>query len=192
VNTAKKEKIDFSKVKTFNVDDYLGLSPKNKSSYTYYMNKHFFSKVNIRQENTFMPDKNIKNFGKLIKKAGGIDLQLLGIGINGHIGYNEPGSQINSKDRKVKLSKSTRRVNLKWFKSISEEPKYAVTMGISTILKSRKIILLADGKKKANAISKAIESPISGKTPASFLRKHKNCYFFLDKKAASKLTKRHQ
>jgi len=155
------------------------------------MNKHFFSKVNINRSNTYLPKKNIKEYGRLIKKAGGIDLQLLGIGVNGHIGYNEPDSKIYSKDRKIKLTENTRRVNLKWFKSIKEEPKYAVTMGISTILKSRKILLLADGKKKADAIAKAVEGSVSSNTPAGFLRKHRNCVFIIDKKAGSGLKRKY-
>ena len=189
VKIARKEKIDFSKITTFNVDDYLGLSAKNPASHAYYMNKHFFSKANINKKNTHLPDKNIKSYGKLIKKAGGIDLQLLGIGRNGHIGYNEPGqgSTLNSKDRKIKLTENTRKANSGAFPSLSKVPKYAVTLGISTILKAREILLLANGKHKADAIAKAVKGKISSKNPASFLRKHKNCLFIVDKEAAGKI-----
>lgn len=177
-----KKKLDFSKVKTFNLDEYVGLNSGNKKSFHYFMNKHFFNKINISKKNIHFPTSNFQKYEKEIKKEK-IDLQILGIGRNGHIGFNEPGSSVKSSTRKIKLSKETTSIN----RFFGRSSKYAFTMGIKTIMSSKKIVLLAFGKEKADAISKAIEGKIISKVPASFLRKHKDVTFILDKKAAKKL-----
>ncbi len=167
-----KNKLDFSKIKTFNLDEYVDV--KYKKSFHYFMDKHFFSKINISKKNIHFPDSKTKKIPKT-------DIQILGIGKNGHIGFNEPGSKKNSSIRKVKLARNTLIAN----KLFGE--RHAYTLGIKEIMSSKKIILLAFGKKKAEAISKALEEKITEKVPASFLRKHKDVTFILDKKAASKL-----
>ncbi len=177
-----KQNLDFSKIKTFNLDEYLGLKKTNKKSFHYFMNKYFFNKINISKKNIHFPTSNFKKYEKEIKKSK-IDLQILGIGENGHIGFNEPGSSSKSITRKVKLAKSTTIVN----KLFGKSPKQAFTVGVKTIFNSRKIILLAFGSEKADAISKAIDGKLSEEIPASILRKHKDVTFILDKKAASKL-----
>ena len=181
VSLYKKGKMDFSKTVTFNLDEYL-----EKNTLRDFMNKHLFNKINIKKENIYFLNgkaRNIKkecwNYEKEIKKSNGIDLQILGIGKNDHIGFNEPGSNLNSKTRKVKLSNITRTS-----KSI---PKYTLTMGLKTIMEAKKIVLLATGRSKANAIAKAIKGEISKQIPATILQKHKRVIFIIDESAASKL-----
>ena len=177
-----KQDLDFSKIKTFNLDEYIGLKETDKKSFRYFMNKYFFNKININKKNIHFPSYNSKKYEKEIKKEK-IDLQILGIGRNGHIGFNEPGSSFKSVTRKVKLTKNTRFVN----KLFGRSSTHAFTMGIKTIMSSRKIILLAFGFAKADAIQKAIEGKLSEDVPASILRKHRNVTFILDERAASKL-----
>ena len=183
----KNKKIDYSKVKTFNIDEYFNLLIRDKNSYHYYMDKLFFKHINIKPENIHFPSAiNPSSYDKLIKKFGGIDIMILGIGKNGHIAFNEPGSSIKSKTRIVKLADSTRKPNSQFFKE-GRVPQKAVSVGISTILKSKLIILIATGKGKAETIAKTIKSKPSSKIPASFLKRHKNVLFILDKNAAGKL-----
>jgi len=177
----KLTKINFSKTKTFNLDEYL-----NSNKLRSFMNKYLFNKINIKKENIFFldgktnnPAKECEQYEKQIKKNK-IDLQILGIGRNTHIGFNEPGSKFNSKTRKVKLTEQTRKDNP------NSEP-YALTMGIKTILQAKKIILIATGKHKARAVKQTIESKPSIEIPATALQKHKNTIFILDKAAASKI-----
>lgn len=192
----KEGGIDFSRVVTFNLDEYVGLPPTHPQSYRYFMNESLFNHVNIRMENTHLPNgmsddlqKTCKEFEEAIKAAGGIDLQLLGIGANGHIAFNEPGSPFNSRTRVVKISEQTRRDNARFFRSIDEVPRQALSMGIGTIMEARKIVLLASGAGKADAVAKSIEGPITEGVPASILQRHPDCTFILDEAAASKLTK---
>jgi len=166
VSHYKTGKIDFSKVRTFNLDEYA-----ENNDFHDYMKENLFNKINIKKENTHFPSLNTEAYEKEIKKSGRIDLCLLGIGENAHIAFNEPGSSFNSKTRKV----------------IILNRKKVYTMGIKTIMSSRKIILLAWGKKKAKAIHDSLKSPISEKIPASVLRKHRDATFILDKPASSKL-----
>ncbi|MEK6855342.1 MAG: glucosamine-6-phosphate deaminase [Nanoarchaeota archaeon] len=184
----KKKKIDFSKVSTFSLDEYLGLNKQDKNSFAYFLEKNLLNKVNIKRENVHFLDGKSKNipktcadYEKKIKKLGGIDLQILGIGENGHIGFNEPNSSFSSKTRKVKLSESTRL-------SRKKIPEFALTMGISTILKSKKIILLALGYTKAEAIKKTIQNKVTERVPATCLKKHPNAIVIINKLAASKLS----
>jgi glucosamine-6-phosphate deaminase len=187
VRLCKKGEIDFSRVITFNLDEYTDISFNNPESYHYYMNKNLFDKVNIKKHNTHFPSYHGKLYEKEINKVGGIDLSILGIGVNGHIAFNEPGSSFKSKTREVKLSDKTIKTNSKLFPSIKKVPQDAYTVGIETIMKSKEIILLAFGSKKAGAIKDAIKSPITNKSPASILRKHKKAIFIIDKKAAKEL-----
>lgn len=187
VRMYKKKEIDFSEVITFNLDEYADISFNNPESYHYYMNKNLFDKVNIKKHNTHFPSYQGKRYDKEIEEVGGIDLGILGIGVNGHIAFNEPGSSFSSQTREVQLSDNTIKVNSRLFPSLKKVPKDAYTVGIETIMKSKKIILLAFGSKKADVIFNAIKGPITEKSPASILRKHRDVVFILDKKAAKKL-----
>ncbi len=186
-------KINFSRVRSFNLDEYAGLNEEDKESLRYFMNKNFFSKVDIKSKNIYFLDgraenfkKECRKFEKDIKDSGGIDFLILGIGRNGHIGFNEPGSGFDSLTRRVKLSEMTRKDNAALFHS-KRVPKYALTMGIKTIMKARKIILLASGKSKALAVGNAIKGKITEKFPVSALQRHRNVIFILDKLAGSLL-----
>jgi glucosamine-6-phosphate deaminase len=149
VRLYKKGKIDFSKVSTFNLDEYAGLKFNDKESYHYYMNKYLFDKVNIQKCNTHFPYSNKKEYEAEINKHGGVDLAILGIGVNDHIAFNEPGSSFKSTTREVKLSETTLKSNSRLFPTIKKVPREAYTVGIKTIMKSKKIILLALGLKKS-------------------------------------------
>ena len=189
----KRREISFKKVKTFNLDEYSGLSPDNKQSYHFFMNKNLFSGTDINIENTFFPNDfkpDYKKYDKKIKESGGIDLQVLGIGRDGHIGFNEPGSKFSSKTREIFLAKTTIEDNARFFNDKKDVPKKAVTMGISTIMGAKKIILMASGEKKAKAIFDALSGPVSAKVPASILQRHKNVIVILDKESAKKLIKK--
>jgi len=181
----RKNRVDFSKIKSFNLDEYYPLKKNDKKSYRYYMFKNLFNQINIKKENINLLNGYSKNFKKECKdyenkiKKNPIDIQILGIGVNGHIGFNEPGSDFNSKTRLVNLNPETLRGK--------EIPKKALTMGISTILKSKKIVLLASGNKKAKAILGLVRGEINKNCPASFLRKHKNVLVIIDERAGSLL-----
>jgi len=180
------KKTSMSKTKTFNLDEYTS----TKNTLRKFMQKHLFIKTKIKKQNIHFPNAiNPKNYDREIENAGGIDLQILGIGQNGHIAFNEPCSQFSSKTRKIKLSSSTRKSNSHFFKSPKQVPTHAVTMGLATIMSSKKIILIATGKNKAEAIAKTILSKPSAKTPASILQNHKDTIIILDKTAASGLKK---
>lgn len=189
-----REGLDFSKVATFNLDEYVGLPPTHSQSYRYFMNENLFRHVNIRMDDTHIPNglsedlqKTCQEYEEAIKASGGIDLQLLGIGINGYIAFNEPGSPFNSRTRVVRLSKQTRRNHARFFKAIGEVPRLALSMGIGTIMEARKIVLLASGTGKADAVVGSIEGPITPRVPASILQRHPDCTFILDEAAAAKL-----
>ncbi|MBI3623048.1 glucosamine-6-phosphate deaminase [Candidatus Pacearchaeota archaeon] len=186
VNAYKKRKIDFSKIKSFNLDEYYPIRKSDKNSFYQYMLKNLFNKVNIKKSNINFLNGETKKLGKecldyeLKIKRNPIDIQILGVGVNGHIGFDEPGSTIDSKTRLIKLTKSTIRRNSKFFKN-KKMPAQALTMGINTILKSRKIILLASGKDKKLPIKHLIKGPTRGNYPVSYLRKHKNLILIADK-----------
>ncbi|RLF99699.1 MAG: glucosamine-6-phosphate deaminase [Thaumarchaeota archaeon] len=194
VRMHKEEGLDFSQVVTFNLDEYLGLPPSHEQSYHHFMYVNLFNHINIKKENIHIPngvaenvEEHCREYERMIKEAGGIDLQLLGIGRNGHIGFNEPGSPFDSRTRVVKLAEMTRRDNARFFKSIDEVPTHAITMGLATIMEAKKIILIASGKNKADAIAKSVEGPKTTAVPASILQDHPDCTFIIDKDAASKL-----
>jgi len=157
VKLHKKGKLDFSKVTTFNLDEYLGLSPEHPQSYHYYMYENFFNHVNIEEKNIHIPKGDTKdpvqeclNYEKEIEKVGGIDLQILGIGINGHVGFNEPNINLEAKTHVIQLSNDTIKANSRFFKNLGEVPKKAITIGMATIMKSKRIILMAWGAEKKN------------------------------------------
>jgi len=192
----KEEKLDFSNVTTFNLDEYVALPPTHDQSYRYFMNDNLFNHINIDKKKTHVPDgmaKDIPAFCKWyeeqILKAGGIDVQLLGIGGNGHIAFNEPGSSLGSRTRVKTLDEKTIKDNARFFKTIDEVPKYAITMGIGTIMEARSLILLANKENKADAILKTVEGPITAMVPATIVQLHPKATIITDKAASSKLTR---
>jgi len=195
VRLHRRESLDFSKVVTFNLDEYLGLSPNHPQSFHHYMRENFFAHVNVDAGNIHIPDGAIKgnyqqycaSYEEVIRNAGGIDLQILGIGRNGHIGFNEPTSSLGSRTRLKVLSKETIQDNRKFFASQDEIPQCAITMGIGTILESKRILLLASGSPKAAAIAKAIEGPLTASVTASALQLHSDVTFIIDREAGAEL-----
>ncbi|MHB8033365.1 glucosamine-6-phosphate deaminase [Clostridium botulinum] len=194
INIYKNQKMDFSKVRTFNLDEYYGLNRENPQSYYYYMINNLFNHVNIDKNNINIPngmaDKieiECKEYERKIDKVGGIDLQILGIGVNGHIGFNEPDTSFESETHLVNLDEKTIESNSRFFSSKDQVPTKAISMGIRTIMHSKKIILLVCGQNKADAIFKAIEGKITPNIPASILQLHKDVVVIVDRKAASKL-----
>ncbi len=191
----KEEGLDFSHVRTFNLDEYVGLPPDHPQSYHYYMHHHFFRHINIAPENIHIPNGNVQDFEsesaayeEAIKQVGGIDLQILGIGTNGHIGFNEPGSDPTSSTRVVSLTERTRRDNSRFFPTFDEMPTHAVTLGIQTILRySKSILLLANGEKKAEAIYRMVNGEITPEMPASYLRTHPDVTVIVDQEAGKKI-----
>lgn len=186
--------LDFSHVKSVNLDEYVGLDGSNDQSYRYFMNKNLFEKVDIRMEATHVPsgavksDEEAEQYDAEIKAAGGIDLQLLGIGNNGHIGFNEPLTPFTSMTHIVKLTDSTREANKRFFASIDDVPTHAVTMGIHTVMQAKSIILMAFGEGKAEIIKKTVDGRPEIAVPASLLQLHDDVELYLDEAAASKLS----
>ncbi|MBI9009188.1 MAG: glucosamine-6-phosphate deaminase [Tenericutes bacterium] len=184
--------VDFSKVRTFNLDEYVGLHKSDLNSYYYYMHHNFFDKINIQEENIhlldgFSEDFNqlAKNYDKLIYENKGIDLQLLGIGINGHIGFNEPDVKLEINTHVTGLTEETLNQNSKFFPNIEQMPKQAITMGLGTIMRAKKILLIATGARKAEIMARFLEdSSISTSTPASTLLLHQNLTIMMDLEAA--------
>jgi glucosamine-6-phosphate deaminase len=186
--------VDFSGVVTFNLDEYCGLSPTHPQSYHYYMHQHFFDHVNVRPQNIHIPAGDVADSGafcreydQAIAAAGGIDLQILGIGVNGHIGFNEPGSCLNVGTHVVDLTAETIAANSRFFASPDEVPRQAVTMGMGSIMRAKRILLLAGGKNKAAAIKETVSGKITTAVPASFLQLHRKATLIVDKEAASLL-----
>lgn len=195
----KEEGLDFSKVVTYNLDEYLGLSGDHDQSYRYFMNTNLFDHININKANTHVlngkakdPAAECKAYEEQIKSAGGIGIQLLGIGGNGHIAFNEPGSPKNSRTRVVNLTQKTIDDNARFFASANDVPKQALSMGNGTIMEAREIVLIADKTSKADAISRSVEGPATEQVPASLLQAHKKTTFVVDKDAASNLKKKYE
>jgi glucosamine-6-phosphate deaminase len=190
----KEQKLDFSLCSTFNLDEYVGLSSSDPNSYRHYMEHHLFRHVNIDPRNTHLPngvaenlDKECELYEKAIQRFGGIDLQLLGIGKAGHIGFNEPLSALRSRTRVKALTPMTLEQNAAMFGGIERMPRRAITMGVGTILESRRCILLATGPDKADILARAVEGPITGMVSATALQLHSRCTVVVDEAAASKL-----
>ncbi len=185
-----KGDIDFSKVRTVNLDEYRGLSTSHDQSYRYYMNSHFFDLVNIVKENTNMPNglaedtkTECMRYDALINSMGGIDLQLLGIGHNGHIGFNEPDEAFDKMTHCVKLNERTLEANARFFNSADEVPKYAYTMGIKAIMQAKKILLVVNGAEKADILREALMGPVTPRVPGSILQLHPDVTVVADEKA---------
>ncbi|MFD1671236.1 glucosamine-6-phosphate deaminase [Agrilactobacillus yilanensis] len=192
-NTMIDSDVDFSKMTSINLDEYVGLAPDNDQSYRYFMQEHLFNKKPFAK--TYVPDglatdaeAETKRYDKVIEDNP-IDVQILGIGLNGHIGFNEPGSSFEGQTSKVALTQSTIDANARFFEKESDVPKFAYSMGIGSIMKSKKIILLAFGEAKADIIKETIEGPITTDVPASVLQNKEDVTIILDEAAASKLSK---
>lgn len=194
VKMYKEGKVDFSNVVTFNLDEYVGLDKDHPCSYHRFMDENLFNHINIKRENVHLPngvapslEEECKAYEKMIAKAGGITLQVLGIGHNGHIGFNEPGTPFHSLTHVVELAQRTIEANSRFFNSPDEVPRKAISMGIKTIMQAQKILLLASGKDKAETVSKALHGPVTTDLPASVLQLHPNVTVILDEDAASAL-----
>ncbi|MFO7152484.1 MAG: glucosamine-6-phosphate deaminase [Bacillota bacterium] len=192
VRMYRKGEVDFSRVITFNLDEYLGLPPEDERSYHYYMYSNFFDHVNVKPENIHIPngvaediEEECRRYDEAIKEAGGIDLQLLGIGVNGHIGFNEPGEKLMAHTHVTTLAPDTIKANARFFNSEDEVPRKAITVGLGTIMKAKKIVLLASGKEKAGIMAELLgDNAVSTKVPASFLLLHPDVTIVMDEEAA--------
>jgi len=193
----KQGGLDFSQATSFNLDEYYGLPKTNKQSYDHFMRETFFDHINMSEEKRHIPnglakdiEKECHDYDQSISDIGGIDIQILGIGANGHIGFNEPNINFEARTHLVKLDEQTIKDNARFFKSEEEVPQKAISMGMKTIMQSKKIVLMASGANKAEAIQKTIEGKITSDLPASMLQIHKDVVFILDKEAASELKNR--
>ena len=188
---AYNDGLDFSRVRTFNLDEYIGLSHEHPSSFGYFMNTELFNHINIDKENCHVPDGEAddmegycKTYDDMIEEAGGIDLQLLGIGEDGHIAFNEPGEYLLTRTNVAKLADSTISVNSRFFDSIEDVPKTAITVGMGTILKAKKIVLLANGKRKSAVIKELLKgTKVTTMLPVSFLLLHPDVTVIVDEEA---------
>ena len=194
VDWYKKGDIDFSKITTFNLDEYVGLGKEDAQSYRHFMDDHFFSYINIAPTSLHIPngkaadmEAECTRYETLISNAGGIDLQLLGIGHNGHIGFNEPGDAFEKCTHLVALNNSTIQANARFFHSIDDVPTHAITMGIKTIMQAKRVLLVASGEDKAQALYDSFCGPVTPAVPASILQYHRNVYVVADEAALSKM-----
>src|SRR3954470_19463671 len=197
VKMHRRGEIDFSHVTTFNLDEYVGLPITHPQSYHHFMHENFFRHVNIPPQNIHIPSGTTTNYRafcewyeKRIVECGGIDLQILGIGSDGHIAFNEPGSSLSSRTRLKTLAKQTIDDNARFFERREDVPIYAITMGVGTILEARQLLLVASGKSKARAIAQAVEGPVTSMVTASALQLHRDAIVIVDDDAASELTMR--
>lgn len=194
IDLYEKGDLDFSNIRTVNLDEYKGISRNNEQSYYYFMNDKLFSHINIDKTNTHIPDgtkenalKECEAYEKLIEDLGGIDLQLLGLGHNGHIGFNEPSDTFPKVTHNVALTKSTIEANARFFANMDEVPKEAYTMGIGSIFKAKKIVVIVSGKDKAKIVKEAFYGEITPKVPASILQLHPDVNVIVDEEAAGLL-----
>ncbi|HUI29370.1 MAG TPA: glucosamine-6-phosphate deaminase [Candidatus Acidoferrales bacterium] len=202
----KNDGLDFSKVVTFNLDEYIGLPPEHDQSYHYFMRENLFKHINVNPSHVYIPqgmygdlkissfetEPKIEQFCRWyedeMRKYGGIDMQILGIGGNGHIAFNEPGSSLGSRTRIKTLTEKTVRDNSRFFKNTKDVPRYAITMGVGTIMESKELLLLANGDGKADAVKSAVEGPVTAMCPGSAMQLHRKAIILIDKKAAAKLS----
>lgn len=191
VQMYEEKEIDFKEVTCFNLDEYAGLSPDHPQSYSYYMNRHLFSKVNVKKDNIHIPGCAVENietvcrdYDRKIHEAGGIDLLLLGLGVNGHIGFNEPADYLHKDTHLVNLSRETIEANSRYFPTEDDVPRQAITMGVGSIMRAARIILLASGEKKADAVKQMTCGRVSTHHPASLLQLHRNVLVIIDSDAA--------
>jgi len=194
VRMHREDGLDFSAVTSFNLDEYVGLAPSHPQSYHAAMWANLFGRINIAPERVFIPDglavdipAACRAYEESIRKAGGIDVQILGIGTDGHIGFNEPTSSLASRTRIKTLTAQTRRDNAEFFGGEYKVPHHVITMGLGTILEARTCLLLAFGKTKAAAVAKTVEGPVTAMVPASVLQLHQRAILLLDEDAASEL-----
>ncbi|KMK75516.1 glucosamine-6-phosphate deaminase [Alkalihalobacillus pseudalcaliphilus] len=190
IDDHKNNHTSYQGVTTFNLDEYIGLPKDDANSYYSYMWKTLFDHIDINDEHVHLPnglatniEEECKNYERLIKQYGGIDVQVLGIGENGHIGFNEPGTAFDSHTHVIELTDSTREANSRYFSNIYEVPKEAITMGIHTIMQAKEIVLLASGERKAEALNQLLHAEISEAFPASILQKHSNVTIIADRDA---------
>jgi glucosamine-6-phosphate deaminase len=195
ISLYQNREMDFSSVIAFNLDEYFGLAESHPQSFAYYLDQNLFRQVNIRKENVHRLEgrpsdieEHCRAYEHKIKSVGGIDVQILGIGKNGHIAFNEPGSALSSRTRLKILSRETVEANRPFFKDEREMPRFCLTMGIGTILEAKMIILLAAGKDKAEIVARAIEGPVTASVPASVLQFHPRAELVIDEAAAVELT----
>jgi glucosamine-6-phosphate deaminase len=187
----KKGDVDFSEVTTINLDEYKGLAPENPQSYRYFMNENFFGHINIRPENTNVPEglapeaEECARYDRVIRQAGGIDMQLLGLGHNGHIGFNEPGGAFDKDTHCVALTDSTIEANMRFFEKAEDVPRKAYTMGIRSIMQARRILVIASGENKSAIVKEAFFGPITPQVPASVLQLHNSVTLVGDEAALS-------
>ena len=194
VERCRSGEVDFSKISTVNLDEYIGLAPDHVQSYRHYMNSHLFDRVNIDKSKTNVPSgvaadpaEECRRYEQLIRDMGGIDLQLLGLGKTCHIGFNEPGERFETITHVVTLNEQTRKDNSRFFASIDEVPKKAVTMGIQTIMSAKTIVLAVNGEGKADALAAALQGDVKPSAPGSILQMHQNVIVVADKAALSRL-----
>lgn len=186
--------LSFARVTTFNLDEYVGLAPEHPQSYHAYMRRHLFdhldmdpARLHLPRGDAESPNAEAARYDDAIGAAGGVDLQLLGLGANGHIGFNEPGSSLGSRTRIKTLTRKTRDANARFFGPGEEVPRYAITMGIATIMEAREVVLLATGPHKAEAAANTVEGPVSAFCPASMIQFHRHATVVLDEEAAADL-----
>ena len=192
VKSYREGKVDFGKVITFNLDEYYGVDPTNVNSYHYYMNTNFFDHVNIDRKNINIPngmskdiEKECREYDEKIQSLGGIDLQILGVGLNGHIGFNEPARELMSTTHITDLTKETINANARFFEDISQVPTKAITVGMATILRSKKIVVLINGKNKSKIFEKITGKKITTQIPATLLQLHPDVTIVVDEQAAT-------
>ncbi len=195
VKAHQSDGLDFSQVVTFNLDEYVGLEPGHPQSYRHFMDEHLFSHVNVQAPNTHVPDgmaeclsAHCEEYERRIKDAGGIDLQVLGLGRDGHVAFNEPGTALGSRTHVTALMPETIEDNSRFFDSPDEVPRFAVTMGVGTILEARRCLLLVSGANKAEAARDTIEGPVTSMVTASALQLHHSTVAIVDEPAASQLS----
>ena len=195
----KKGDLDFSQITSVNLDEYKGLSGDNDQSYRYFMNTNLFDHVNIDKNRTYVPngleedsDKACADYNEIIRSVGGIDMQLLGIGGNGHIGFNEPGAAFEKETHCVDLTESTIKANARFFESMDEVPKQAYTMGIKNIMQARKVLLIVSGEGKAEILDKVLYGPVTPQVPASILQLHNDLTVVADEAAMSVIKANHR
>ena len=194
VESHRRGDLDFSLTKTFNLDEYVGLSPDDDQSYHHYMSENLFQHINIKRENARLPDGMAKDtraecarYNALIEQAGGADIQLLGLGLNGHIGFNEPGDCFIKETHVVDLDASTIRANARFFADESQVPRQAITMGIQNIMRAKRVVLCVSGRQKAGILKAVLRGPVTPKVPGSILQFHRSLTVVADADALSEL-----
>ena len=192
----EKKELNFSKITTVNLDEYIGLNPEHNQSYRYFMNNNLFNHINIDKSNTFVPnglaedlEAQCKEYDQKIVELGGIDIQLLGVGNNGHIAFNEPNNELSSGTHIISLTDNTIEANARFFDNIDDVPRKAITMGVGGIMKAKKIILIASGESKAEAIKGIFSGKITTANPATMLQMHRDVTIIVDEAAAKLINK---